>query len=928
MRSFIKTKLLPSNKLKKERLFYQKYFLFSSISHIEPHPSSPKPTLTTNKLLPKVQVETKKFVPPNLLNGSKTQEDDSSIFDSLYSSLQNRKFEETRNFLQEIFFNKKKLIKLSWISKALTVYFHNKIENTEEIFSLYCQMQKLISEKKNSQELYPLHYKFFSEILLVNGDIERSHKVIEEGFQKFGRKKAPILHAELQWRYFVEGKDSFKDEIDKKLVDKTFRMEAREIYLSISNLASRMGKAEDVDFIVGQLKDMGFKDVGFCHSALISQFSREKNGEKLRQRILSLMNTCAKQPTAVEKILSDLVKSFGDLQMKEEAKFLFNAILDMNSDCRRENRKEIGDLIFYTSLAKTFSYLREFEIFDHIFQVVKSKYTLDRIAASVFAHGYGTLFRMFDKAQEVVHLTLQHKVRLHPELVSLFKSVYAVNHQTEALLSWSEFKSHVPMSADQFTEQIVKLSKTEDAGKTIRKYHEMLLEGYEPTHEVFRAIILMYSRMNMFREAYGYFREMNKTYGIPACNSTVLAILSCCPMERMYGIWKNLDNKNLIESDARVLELMLFRSAVYDFPTAFHFFELMLHRGIRLRSTIYRHVVTAALVAGRVNTAEEIIRHLSHNHAKILSEDDGYYLWVDFYLKNQDKVDDLLKSLSTEQANDVLSNNFHFFVHLYSNCADFERLFKTIDSFDIYGVKMRENDVLKILNSISEYGDDDILEQFISRLKKPLSENSSVLSAISRVYLQFDLFQLANLVVDLSDCRKLGNNLLTSLLEYYIRNNQKESFEKICEQIFQNNLLSVDLANLMMQKYQKEGKVSSAEKVFEHLFHMGLKPDDTSFSIMFDMISEHDTPRVVSLTNRLVECSVLVNNKSTPLVKAITKHLLNEESRNKMWQAVLSYKSTHPFHVADIRFLFSCVDVKMQRMEKRQKSIFDRNPFY
>ena len=363
-------------------------------------------------------------------------------------------------------------------------------------------------------------------------------------------------------------------------------------------------------------------------------------------------------------------------------------------------------------------------------------------------------------------------------------------------------------------------------------------------------------------------------------------------------------------------------------PLPSTFFELMLHRGIRLRSTIYRHVVTAALVAGRVNTAEEIIRHLSHNHAKILSEDDGYYLWVDFYLKNQDKVDDLLKSLSTEQANDVLSNNFHFFVHLYSNCADFERLFKTIDSFDIYGVKMRENDVLKILNSISEYGDDDILEQFISRLKKPLSENSSVLSAISRVYLQFDLFQLANLVVDLSDCRKLGNNLLTSLLEYHMRNNQKESFEKICEQIFQNNLLSVDLANLMMQKYQKEGKVSSAEKVFEHLFHMGLKPDDTSFSIMFDMISEHDTPRVVSLTNRLVECSVLVNNKSTPLVKAITKHLLNEESRNKMWQAVLSYKSTHPFHVADIRFLFSCVDVKMQRMEKRQKSIFDRNPFY
>ena len=861
--------------------------------------------------------EKRESIKENLLNLESTQiQATPSMLNSfLLAATQNKNFPLVRKYMRKLFFELQQPPRIETTMSALSLYFKNRFEDTEEVAQIFSKLKEMKQTISPASEYPPSLYRIISEIFLLQNQVESSKQVLEEAFQIYGEQEEEIQAALLEHKYYVEGIENLEEQI-AHLKNNGFHnsLPIKNFYLYLIKFASKLMRTVDVDHFVSKVQKLGYMNLAYTQGYLISEFVEKKDKEKLEERLISMSKSFSYKNGDL-LVLMEIIKTYGEKRKLENALYLFDVIFNCSGIKNLEKVKEnpSGILIFYSSLAKEFSYLNQYQVVDLIFnRLLDNGVPLDSISVAIFLHCFGTMEKNAEKVDRLMQIVEKQNVPVDETIASLSKKIYLSLSNKEKAEEWTKTLQNIQSKKPLINDNLVfQVCKSGDVVQAESMFRELLKQGSKPTFLSFKSIILMFSKREMFREAFFYYRLMIRNYKYTPTSQVSLYLLNCCPIERLVSLWKYFEVNNWINSNASVFESVIYRYSTFSYNKAFKIYEEMIHRGLEPRILCYKHLVTSALCAQKDKIVMRVLKFLRSNEEQVKDQDKPYYLWIYLYLKDQPAIEKLLDTTNkTEQEKkdiyQILQSDFFFLISTFCSAGMPYKALHYYDFLLSLGAKSEDKVLVPIIKCLGECSNKESLDRFIEEKQIDLTNSSELRCAVACAYLKLNVLEAASLYIDYSN---LDGKMITALFDFWSLSRNNEKILDLIETVKNQNKMTLQIANSILLFHKSMQDVEAIHSLFSYMISCNIRPDDTTFSIIFSILPPDETPKIVYYFKNLIRYGVLINNKpKTPLSISLHPILKNKASKNAMWKTIVSMKKFYPLNVQDIRFLIDQVE--------------------
>ncbi|ESQ54118.1 hypothetical protein EUTSA_v10024344mg [Eutrema salsugineum] len=419
-----------------------------------------------------------------------------------------------------------------------------------------------------------------------------------------------------------------------------------------------------------------------------------------------------------------------------------------------------------------------------------------------------TRLRLYGKAEEVIHLMKEDRVRLNLENWLVVLNAYSQQgkmEQAESVL--------ISMEAAGFSPNIIayntiitgygKVSKMEAAQSLFNRLCDI---GLEPDETSYRSMIEGWGRADNYKEAKCYYQEL-KRLGYKPNSSNLFTLIN---LQAKYG-----DNDGAIKT-----------------------IEDMVNVGCQY-SSILGIILQAYEKVGKIDEVPYVLKGSFHNHIRL--NQTSFSILVMAYIKHG-MVDDCLALLREKKWRDSEFES-HLYHLLICSCKESGRL---NDAVKIYNQRMESDEEINLHITSTMIGIYTVMGEFgeAEKLYSKLKSSGVVLdrigfSIVVRMYMKAGSLEEACSVLEIMDKQKdivPDVFLFRDMLRIYQKCGLQDKLQQLYYRIRKSGIhWDQELYNCVINCCARALPLDELSRTFEEMIRCGFTPNTVTFNILLDV---------------------------------------------------------------------------------------------
>ncbi|VVB10908.1 unnamed protein product [Arabis nemorensis] len=419
-----------------------------------------------------------------------------------------------------------------------------------------------------------------------------------------------------------------------------------------------------------------------------------------------------------------------------------------------------------------------------------------------------TRLRLYGKAEEVIHLMKEDRVRLNLENWLVMLNAYSQQGKMEEAES-----ALISMEAAGFAPNIIayntlitgygKVSKMEAAQSL---FHRLCDIGLEPDETSYRSMIEGWGRADNYEEAKHYYQEL-KRLGYKPNSSNLFTLIN---LQAKYG-----DNDGAIKT-----------------------IEDMVNVGCQY-SSILGIILQAYEKVGKIDVVPYVLKGSFHNHIRL--NQTSFSILVMAYIKHG-MVDDCLVLLREKKWRDSAFES-HLYHLLICSCKESGRL---NDAVKMYNHTMESDEeinlhitstMIDIYTVMGEFGE---AEKLYSKLKSSGVVLDRIgFSIVVRMYMKAGSLEEACSVLEIMDEQKdivPDVYLFRDMLRIYQKCGRQEKLEQLYYRIRKSGIhWDQEMYNCVINCCARALPLDELSRTFEEMIRCGFTPNTVTYNVLLDV---------------------------------------------------------------------------------------------
>lgn len=419
-----------------------------------------------------------------------------------------------------------------------------------------------------------------------------------------------------------------------------------------------------------------------------------------------------------------------------------------------------------------------------------------------------TRLRLYGKAEEVIHLMKQDKVRLNLENWLVMLNAYSQQgkmEQAESVLISMEAAGFAPniIAYNTLITGYGKVSKMEAAQSL---FHRLCDIELEPDETSYRSMIEGWGRTDNYEEAKHYYHEL-KRLGYKPNSSNLFTLIN---LQAQYG----------------------------DIDGAIKTIEDMVNIGCQY-SSILGIILQAYEKVGKIDVVPSVLKGSFHNHIRF--NQTSFSIVVMAYIKHG-MVDDCLALLREKKWRDSAFES-HLYHLLICSCKESGQL---TDAVKIYNHTMESDEVINLHNTSTMIDIYTVMGEFgeAEKLYLKLKSSGVVLdrigfSIVVRMYVKAGSLEEACSVLEIMDEQKdivPDVYLFRDMLRIYQKCDLQDRLQHLYYRIRKSGIhWDQEMYNCVINCCARALPLDELSRTFEEMIRYGFTPNTVTFNVLLDV---------------------------------------------------------------------------------------------